>query len=192
MLTRLCICCRPRPRIGSRSGRWRTAWSGRRRGRCLAAAGDPPLRPRSAQSARSRRRLRQERARRCAACSRLGFGFVEIGTVTPRPQARQSQAAAVPAAPQDRALINRLGFNNEGLERGARAARARAGPAWGVIGANIGANRDTADPIAGLRDVPARALPAGRLRHGQRLVAQHAGPARAAAWRAGSRRCSPP
>jgi dihydroorotate dehydrogenase len=75
----------------------------------------------------------------------LGFGFIEIGTVTPKPQPGNPKPRMFRLA-QDRALINRLGFNSEGLER-VRARLARRRPAWGVIGANIGANRDAADPI---------------------------------------------
>ncbi|MGH6919740.1 MAG: quinone-dependent dihydroorotate dehydrogenase, partial [Geminicoccaceae bacterium] len=77
--------------------------------------------------------------------ARMGFGFVEIGTVTPKPQPGNPKPRLF-RLPQDRALINRLGFNSEGLER-VRARLARRRPTWGVIGANIGANRDAADPI---------------------------------------------
>ena len=76
--------------------------------------------------------------------ARLGFGFVEIGTVTPLPQAGNPKPRLFRLA-QDRALINRLGFNGEGLER-VRARLALRRRDWGVIGANIGANRDAADP----------------------------------------------
>jgi dihydroorotate dehydrogenase len=75
----------------------------------------------------------------------MGFGFVEIGTVTPRPQAGNPKPRLF-RLPRDRALINRLGFNSEGLER-VRARLARRRPEWGVVGANIGANRGAADPI---------------------------------------------
>lgn len=74
---------------------------------------------------------------------RAGFGFVECGTVTPRPQAGNPRPRLFRLA-EDRAVINRMGFNNAGLE--AYAARlARRGP--GVVGANIGANKDAADRI---------------------------------------------
>ena len=74
---------------------------------------------------------------------RLGFGFVEIGTVTPRPQAGNSRPRLF-RLESDRAVINRLGFNNEGAPKAlARlSARARAG---GIVGVNIGANKDSAD-----------------------------------------------
>jgi dihydroorotate dehydrogenase len=83
----------------------------------------------------------------------LGFSFVEIGTVTPRPQAGNPRPRLF-RLPEDAALINRLGFNNEGLEA-VRARLARRQPGAGIVGANLGINRDAADPQtdyeAGLR-----------------------------------------
>jgi dihydroorotate dehydrogenase len=77
--------------------------------------------------------------------ARMGFGFVEIGTVTPKPQPGNPKPRIF-RLPRDQALINRLGFNSEGLDRvRARLAQRRSG--WGVVGANIGANRDAPDPI---------------------------------------------
>jgi dihydroorotate dehydrogenase len=77
---------------------------------------------------------------------RLGFGFVEVGTVTLRPQ-RGNARPRVFRLPRDQAVINRLGFNSEGaqivLQR--LAARAKAG---GIVGINIGANKDSADRIS--------------------------------------------
>lgn len=70
----------------------------------------------------------------------LGFGFVEIGTVTPRPQAGNDRPRLF-RLPQDRALVNRMGFNNEGVEAVARRLEHREQPL--VIGANIGKNKDT-------------------------------------------------
>jgi dihydroorotate dehydrogenase len=78
--------------------------------------------------------------------AKLGFGFVEIGTVTPKPQPGNPKPRLF-RLPQDRALNNRLGFNSEGLER-VRARLARRRPGGRVVGANIGANRDAADPVA--------------------------------------------
>ncbi len=75
----------------------------------------------------------------------LGFSFVEIGTVTPRPQAGNPRPRLF-RLPRQQALINRMGFNNHGLEA-VRARLARLGPRPGPLGANIGANRDSADPI---------------------------------------------
>jgi len=77
-----------------------------------------------------------------AALHRMGFGFVEVGTVTPRPQ-QGNPKPRIFRLPEDSALINRLGFNNEGLDRvAARVAR----PRTGVLGVNIGKNKDTEDP----------------------------------------------
>ena len=74
---------------------------------------------------------------------RAGFGFVECGTVTPRPQAGNPRPRMF-RLPQDRGVINRLGFNNLGLEAFAeRLGRGRPG----IVGANIGANKDAADRI---------------------------------------------
>ena len=76
---------------------------------------------------------------------RLGFSFVEIGTVTPRPQAGNPRPRLF-RLPRQEALINRMGFNNRGLD--AVCARLEAlGPRPGPVGANIGANRDSADQL---------------------------------------------
>ena len=75
---------------------------------------------------------------------RAGFGFVECGTVTPRPQVGNPRPRLFRLT-EDRAVINRMGFNNQGLA--AFAGRlARRGP--GVVGANFGANKDTPDRIS--------------------------------------------
>lgn len=76
----------------------------------------------------------------------MGFGFVECGTVTPRPQ-KGNSGRRVFRLPEDRALINRLGFNNQGLEKFVLRL-ARRPKDKGVVGANIGANRDSEDQIA--------------------------------------------
>ena len=75
----------------------------------------------------------------------LGFGFTEIGTVTPRPQPGNPKPRLF-RLKEDQAVINRMGFNNGGLE----AARARLAKrkAVGVVAANVGANKDSADRIA--------------------------------------------
>ena len=75
----------------------------------------------------------------------LGFGAVEVGTITPRPQAGNPRPRVFRLA-EDRAVINRLGFNNAGLA--AAGQRLGARERRGVVGANIGANRDSAEPIA--------------------------------------------
>ena len=74
---------------------------------------------------------------------RLGFGFVEVGTITPRPQAGNPRPRLF-RLEADEAVINRLGFNNEGAPSAlARlAARAKEG---GIVGVNIGANKDSSD-----------------------------------------------
>jgi dihydroorotate dehydrogenase len=75
---------------------------------------------------------------------RLGFGFVEVGTLTPRPQEGNARPRLF-RLPEDAAVINRFGFNNDGFER-ARARLLRR-PFGGVVGVNLGANRDAADRI---------------------------------------------
>jgi dihydroorotate dehydrogenase len=83
--------------------------------------------------------------------SRLGFGFVECGSVTPLPQPGNPRPRLFRLS-EDRAIINRMGFNNAGLE--AFAAHLARRPAGAVVGANLGANKDTedraADYVAGL------------------------------------------
>lgn len=74
-----------------------------------------------------------------------GFGFVEAGTVTPRAQAGNPRPRMFRLT-KDRAVINRLGFNNNGLEAFRARAIARHGRP-GIFGANVGANKDTADPV---------------------------------------------
>jgi dihydroorotate dehydrogenase len=75
-----------------------------------------------------------------------GFGFVECGTVTPKPQAGNEKPRLFRLT-EDRAVINRMGFNNEGLDAFAERLRRRAGRR-GVVGANIGANKDATDRVA--------------------------------------------
>ncbi|ATQ41706.1 quinone-dependent dihydroorotate dehydrogenase [Caulobacter mirabilis] len=75
---------------------------------------------------------------------RAGFGFVECGTVTPLPQVGNPKPRLF-RLDEDRAVINRMGFNNEGLDAFAdRLAQRRR---RGVVGANIGANKDATDRI---------------------------------------------
>ena len=78
---------------------------------------------------------------------RLGFGFVEIGTVTPLPQPGNPRPRVF-RLDADRALINRLGFNSGGLDLVVERLRARAGATAGIVGVNIGRNRDSADALA--------------------------------------------
>jgi dihydroorotate dehydrogenase len=80
------------------------------------------------------------------AALRLGFGFVEVGTVTPRPQPGNPRPRLFRLT-ADHALINRLGFNNEGFAA-ARARLVARAAHRGIVGVNIGANRDSKDRIA--------------------------------------------
>jgi dihydroorotate dehydrogenase len=75
----------------------------------------------------------------------LGFGFAEVGSITPLPQPGNPKPRLFRLA-EDRAVINRMGFNNRGGEAAAKrfAARSRQG----VVGINIGANKDSADRVA--------------------------------------------
>ncbi len=91
----------------------------------------------------------------CDAMLALGFGFVEAGTVTPQPQPGNSGQRLYRLA-EDEAVINRFGFNSLGLAPfAARLAKRRRQGRRGIVGANIGKNRNTtdsaADYIAGVR-----------------------------------------
>jgi dihydroorotate dehydrogenase len=80
------------------------------------------------------------------AALQLGFGFVEFGTVTPRPQAGNPKPRIF-RLPDQHAVINRLGFNNAGLEVAAERA-ARLKRRRGIVGGNIGKNKDSKDAVA--------------------------------------------
>ncbi|MEY3249406.1 MAG: hypothetical protein RL742_1449 [Bacteroidota bacterium] len=85
---------------------------------------------------------------RSLAC--LGFGFIEVGTVTPRPQAGNPKPRLF-RLPADRALINRMGFNNDGLEaltQRLQQIRQEGVPNGLIIGGNIGKNKDTPNETA--------------------------------------------
>ena len=77
---------------------------------------------------------------------RLGFGFAEVGTITPRPQAGNDRPRLFRLV-EDRAVINRLGFNNGGLEAARERLKYRR-ERGGIVGANVGANKDSTDRIA--------------------------------------------
>src|SRR5262249_41480623 len=85
----------------------------------------------------------------------LGFGFVEAGTVTPQPQPGNPKPRLFRLT-EDQAVINRLGFNNEGLARFTQHFSGRDKTA-GIAGANIGKNKDSinaeADYVTGLAAV---------------------------------------
>jgi len=87
-----------------------------------------------------------------AGLSRLGFGFVECGSVTPRAQPGNPKPRLFRLA-EDRAIVNRMGFNNAGLD--VFAERLAARPTTMVTGANLGANKDShdraGDYVLGLR-----------------------------------------
>jgi dihydroorotate dehydrogenase len=87
---------------------------------------------------------------------KFGFGFVECGTVTPRPQGGNPRPRLFRLT-KDRAVINRMGFNNGGMEEAARRLAQRT---WnGIVGINIGANKDSADRIEDFRRGFARLAP---------------------------------
>jgi dihydroorotate dehydrogenase len=76
---------------------------------------------------------------------RLGFGFTEVGTLTPRPQ-QGNKRPRLFRLPEDRAVINRMGFNNRGIEAARKRLERRKRGA--IVGVNIGANKDSRDRIA--------------------------------------------
>jgi dihydroorotate dehydrogenase len=88
---------------------------------------------------------------------RLGFGFVEVGTVTPRPQPGNPQPRVF-RLDADAALINRLGFNSSGLDTVVARLRARAGRG-GIVGINVGRNRDSSDAEADYAEGVRRGAP---------------------------------
>lgn len=79
---------------------------------------------------------------------RLGFGFTEVGTLTPRPQEGNPRPRLFRLV-EDKAVINRMGFNNEGQAAAAKRLSAwKRGAAEGPLGINIGANKDSDDRVA--------------------------------------------
>ena len=76
----------------------------------------------------------------------LGFGFVEVGTVTPRPQ-EGNPTPRLFRLVEDAAIINRMGFNNDGAAKVVRRLQARP-RSPGIVGVNIGANKTSTDRIA--------------------------------------------
>lgn len=91
-----------------------------------------------------------------AALARAGFGFLEVGAATPRPQPGNPRPRLFRLT-EDRAAINRFGFNNDGAE--AIAARLAARPRDAVIGLNLGANKDSPDRAADFAAVLRRCGP---------------------------------
>ena len=92
------------------------------------------------ESRRPRRRPRQERRSTSPGLATFGFGFLEAGTVTPRPQPGNPKPRMW-RLPQAHALINRLGFNNDGVDR--FLANVAKSSYRGILGINIGRNFDT-------------------------------------------------
>ncbi|WP_370338366.1 quinone-dependent dihydroorotate dehydrogenase [Parvularcula marina] len=90
------------------------------------------------------------------ACLNMGFGFVEVGAVTPRPQAGNDKPRVFRLS-RDQAVINRYGFNNDGLE--AIAARLSARSGRGIVGINLGANKDSTDRVGDYVTCAARLAP---------------------------------
>jgi dihydroorotate dehydrogenase len=82
--------------------------------------------------------------------AKVGFGFVEVGATTPRPQEGNPRPRLY-RLPEDRAVINRFGFNNEGVA--AIVPRLAKRPAGMVLGLNLGANKDSADRAADFAQV---------------------------------------
>ncbi len=76
----------------------------------------------------------------------LGFASVEVGTITPQPQSGNPRPRLFRLA-ADGAIVNRLGFNNQGLEAAARRLE-RRDRQWGMVGANVGKNKDSEDAVA--------------------------------------------
>lgn len=90
------------------------------------------------------------------ACHALGFAGVEVGTLTPRPQAGNAKPRLFRLA-EDRGVINRMGFNNGGID--AALPRVAAAGRRGVIGVNVGANKDSSDRISDYAGAVAKAAP---------------------------------
>lgn len=93
-------------------------------------------------------------ARAFAALLQTGFGFVEVGAATPRPQPGNPKPRLF-RLDHDRAAINRFGFNNDGAD--AICARLAGRPATGVVGLNLGANKDSDDRAGDFATVLTRA-----------------------------------
>ncbi len=75
-----------------------------------------------------------------SALGKMGFGFIEVGTVTPRPQAGNPQPRLF-RLPEQQAIINRMGFNNDGVEQ--LVQNVQQAKYSGILGINIGKNKDT-------------------------------------------------
>jgi len=113
----------------------------------------------------------------------FGFGHIEAGTVTPLPQPGNPKPRLFRLVPAQ-GLINRMGFNNDGVERFVANVRAqrRFRAAGGVLGLNIGKNASTPieRAVDDLRRRAARGVPRRGLRCGEHLLAEHQGSSRTA------------
>ena len=89
---------------------------------------------------------------------RLGFGFVEVGSITPQPQPGNPKPRVF-RLPDNEAVINRLGFNSAGLTTAVTNLRQRRSDRAGIVGINIGKNRDSADAAADYAAVAAALAP---------------------------------
>ncbi|MGB0498973.1 MAG: quinone-dependent dihydroorotate dehydrogenase [Rubricella sp.] len=87
--------------------------------------------------------------------SQAGFGFIEVGAITPRAQPGNPRPRLFRLS-EDRAVINRFGFNNAGMEA---AVERLAAPRAGIVGLNLGANKDSADRAGDYATVLARLGP---------------------------------
>ncbi|MHA1566372.1 MAG: quinone-dependent dihydroorotate dehydrogenase [Alphaproteobacteria bacterium] len=85
-------------------------------------------------------------ARALGGLMQLGLGFVEVGGVTPKPQ-RGNPRPRLFRLPRDRAVINRMGFNNDGLDSIQQRLAQRQAPANQILGINLAANTDSDDPV---------------------------------------------
>ncbi|NDI14142.1 MAG: dihydroorotate dehydrogenase (quinone), partial [Rhodobacteraceae bacterium] len=91
-----------------------------------------------------------------APLTKAGFGFIEVGAATPRAQPGNPKPRLFRLT-QDHAAINRFGFNNQGME--AIGARLAARPNTGIVGLNLGANKDSSDRAADFARVLAHCGP---------------------------------
>ncbi len=108
-----------------------------------------------------------------------GFGFVEVGTVTPKPQAGNPKPRLFRLS-EDQAVINRMGFNNEGHT--AVFARLKKRRPFGIIGVNIGANKDANDRVADYVSGINAFSNCSQLFHGEHFLTQYAGPAQSSVY----------
>jgi dihydroorotate dehydrogenase len=105
-----------------------------------------------------------------APLTKAGFGFIEVGAATPRPQPGNPKPRLFRLI-QDNAAINRFGFNNQGME--AIGARLAARPNTGIVGLNLGANKDSSDRAADFALVSGPLRPHLGFRNGERVQSQH-------------------